>query len=62
MSPARGGAVDYLNKLDSAWITRSMGVTSIASLDPEPGAIFAGRVSGTGALASQNQPDRPKEK
>jgi hypothetical protein len=54
--------VDYLNKLDSAWITRSMGVTSIASLDPEPGAIFAGRVSGTGALASQNQPDRPKEK
>lgn len=44
-SLARGWALGYPKKIGSVWITRSMGVSSIASPKLEPGATFAGTVA-----------------
>lgn len=44
-SLARGWALGYPKKIGSVWITRSMGVNSIASPGLEPGSIFAGTVA-----------------
>jgi len=44
-SLARGWALGYPKKIGSVWITRSMGVSSIASPKLESGAIFAGTVA-----------------
>ena len=44
-SLARGWALGYPKKIGSVWITRSMGVASVASPALEPGAIFAGTVA-----------------
>lgn len=44
-SLARGWALGYPKKIGSVWITRSMGVASIASPKLEPGATFSGTVA-----------------
>jgi len=44
-SLARGWALGYPKKIGSVWVTRSMGVASIASPGLEPGAAFAGTVA-----------------
>jgi acetoacetate decarboxylase len=44
-SLARGWALGYPKKIGSVWITRSMGVASIASPKLEGGATFAGTVA-----------------
>lgn len=44
-SLARGWALGYPKKIGSVWVTRSMGVPSIASPRLEPGATFAGTVA-----------------
>ncbi|MBU9480768.1 acetoacetate decarboxylase family protein [Burkholderia multivorans] len=44
-SLARGWALGYPKKIGSVWITRSMGVHSIASPKLEAGATFAGTVA-----------------
>ena len=59
MSPARGGP-DYLNKLDSAWITRSMGVTPIASLDPNPARSLLAGCQGPAHLLARINPTAPR--
>ncbi|WP_454741961.1 acetoacetate decarboxylase family protein [Cupriavidus necator] len=44
-SLARGWALGYPKKLGSVWVTRSIGVTSIASPGLQPGGVFAGTVA-----------------
>jgi len=44
-SLARGWALGYPKKIGSVWITRSMGVTSVASPGVGPDSIFAGTVA-----------------
>ena len=44
-SLARGWALGYPKKIGSVWVTRSMGVPSIASPKLEAGATFAGTVA-----------------
>jgi len=44
-SLARGWALGYPKKIGSVWVTRSMGVPSIASPKLEVGATFAGTVA-----------------
>ena len=44
-SLARGWALGYPKKIGSVWVTRSMGVTSVASPGLGPGAVFAGTVA-----------------
>ncbi|UJW83128.1 acetoacetate decarboxylase family protein [Hydrogenophaga sp. SL48] len=44
-SLARGWALGYPKKMGSVWVTRSMGVKSIASPGIEAGASFAGTVT-----------------
>lgn len=44
-SLARGWALGYPKKIGSVWVTRSMGVASIASPKLEAGATFAGTVA-----------------
>ena len=45
VSLARGWALGYPKKIGSVWVTRSMGVTSIASPAPGPDSVFAGTVA-----------------
>lgn len=44
-SLARGWALGYPKKIGSVWVTRTLGVRSIASPGEEPGSIFAGTVA-----------------
>lgn len=44
-SLARGWALGYPKKIGSVWITRSMGVKSVASPGVEPDSVFAGTVA-----------------
>lgn len=44
-SLARGWALGYPKKIGSVWVTRSMGVNSVASPGLAPGAVFAGTVT-----------------
>ncbi|MNQ33472.1 acetoacetate decarboxylase [compost metagenome] len=45
ISLARGWALGYPKKIGSVWVTRSLGVTSIASPALERGSFFAGTVA-----------------